>query len=271
MLGLVLTQPFAALQAPTIGRRAMIGRAASACAASAGASAASAFDASKDDMVASQAKAALVPSSAALDDLPRGARTVFMREWPALQLGTDSYVFEVRDRVGDPTRWDLVGSFLGRGGDSSSSRVERELLAPMTVLSLAFPPDAGGEDMQAALGRFRAAMGRLGRVAIQGPYGASKQELATALREWEAGRDALNAFSDALNAATGTTRLQTIPADYLTYPRSKARYTQLIKDTALCRNRGGEQLAGLWGNLMVYGTVPGVNPCGDINLANYFT
>ena len=29
------------------------------------------------------------------------------------------------------------------------------------------------------------------------------------------------------------------------------------------RNRGGEQLAGLWGNLMVYGTVPGVNPCGN--------
>ena len=126
--------------------------------------------------------------------------------------------------------------------------------------------------MQAALGRFRAAMGRLGRVAgsAPGPNGASKQELATALREWEAGRDALNSFSDALNAATGTSRMQTIPADYLSYARSKERYTQLVKDTALCRNRGGEQLAGLWGNLMVYGTVPGVNPCGDINLANYF-
>ena len=62
----------------------------------------------------------------------------------------------------------------------------------------------------------------------------------------------------------------TAQADHLSYARSKERYTQLLKDTALCRNRGGEQLAGLWGNLMVYGTVPGVNPCGDINLANYF-
>ena len=47
------------------------------------------------------------------------------------------------------------------------------------------------------------------------------------------------------------------------YPRSKALYTQLLKDAALCRNRGGEALAGLWGQLMVYGTVPGVNPCGN--------
>ena len=48
------------------------------------------------------------------------------------------------------------------------------------------------------------------------------------------------------------------------------RYTQLLKDAALCRNRGGEALAGLWGNLMVYGTVPGVNPCGNSALA-YFS
>jgi len=43
-----------------------------------------------------------------------------------------------------------------------------------------------------------------------------------------------------------------------------------MKDAALCRNRGGEQLAGIWGQLMVYGTVPGVNPCGSVNMASYF-
>ena len=32
------------------------------------------------------------------------------------------------------------------------------------------------------------------------------------------------------------------------YPRSKGLYTQLKKDAALCRNRGGEALAGSWGN-----------------------
>ena len=47
-------------------------------------------------------------------------------------------------------------------------------------------------------------------------------------------------------------------------------FTQLMKDAALCRNRGGEALAGIWGQLMVYGTVPGVNPCGNVNLQNYF-
>ena len=47
-------------------------------------------------------------------------------------------------------------------------------------------------------------------------------------------------------------------------------FTQLMKDAALCRNRGGEALAGIWGQLMVYGTVPGVNPCGNVNMQNYF-
>lgn len=32
-----------------------------------------------------------------------------------------------------------------------------------------------------------------------------------------------------------------------------------------------QALAGLWGQLMVYGTVPGVNPCGNVNLQNYFS
>jgi len=73
-----------------------------------------------------------------------------------------------------------------------------------------------------------------------------------------------------MNEATGTKRLVTIPVNGVNYPRSKKLWTQLQKDSALCRNRGGEALAGLWGNLMVYGTVPGVNPCGNVNLANYF-
>ena len=44
----------------------------------------------------------------------------------------------------------------------------------------------------------------------------------------------------------------------------------LMKDAAQCRNRGGEALAGLWGQQMVYGTVPGVNPCGSVNMQTYF-
>jgi len=89
---------------------------------------------------------------------------------------------------------------------------------------------------------------------------------------WNAGASALNSFFVALNTATSTKRLVTIPVNGVGYPRSQKLYTQLQKDTALCRNRGGEALAGIWGNLMVYG-VPGtgVNPCGSVNLQNYFT
>jgi len=79
-----------------------------------------------------------------------------------------------------------------------------------------------------------------------------------------------NDCAKAINDATGTDRIVSIPAGGEGYPRSKARYVQLNKDAAICRNRGGEALAGLWGQLMVYGTVPGVNPCGDITMGNYF-
>ena len=70
----------------------------------------------------------------------------------------------------------------------------------------------------------------------------------------------------------GSNRLAEIPpakSSEKAYPRSKTLYTQLLKDAALCRNRGGEALAGVWGGLMVYGTVPGVNPCGNSALAYY--
>jgi hypothetical protein len=80
---------------------------------------------------------------------------------------------------------------------------------------------------------------------------------------------ALNSFLETLNRVTEIERLTLIPSDAALYPRSKLRYTQLVKDAATCRNRGGEALAGVWGQLMVYGTVPGVSPCG-MTLAEYF-
>lgn len=143
----------------------------------------------------------------------------------------------------------------------------------MTILALAFPPDAGGDDMQAALQAFRASMGKLVSVAGSSPgptAGPTLAEKAAAMGHWETGRIALNRFLVTLNDATETNRLTTIPEGAVGYPRSAARYLQLQQGLALCRNRGGEALAGVWSGLMVYGTVPGVNPCGDVNLANYF-
>ena len=213
-----------------------------------------------------------VQSSAALDELPRNTVIAYQRTWPAMQLAADFYAFELLDRVRNPQRWDLIGAFIGIGGDSSASRLEREFLSPMTILALAFPPDAGGDEMQESLLAFRQSMGQLGKVAGSSPglsEGPSTAEKALAMTQWEGGRVALNRFLLALNAATETSRLTTIPTGGVGYPRSKERYVQLTKDAALCRNRGGEQLAGLWGNLMVYGTVPGVNPCGNAAQAYY--
>ena len=214
-----------------------------------------------------------VQSSAALDDLPKNTQIAYQRTWPAMQLAADFYTFELLDRVGSPQRWDLIGAWIGIGGDTSASRLEREFITPMTILALAFPPDAGGDEMQEALLTFRRAMGQLGKVAGSAPGSLEKPtsaETAAAKAHWESGRVALNRFLVALNDATETQRLTTIPEGGIGYPRSKDRFVQLNKDAALCRNRGGEQLAGLWGNLMVYGTVPGVDPCGSVKLSNYF-
>ena len=214
-----------------------------------------------------------VQSSAALDNLPRNTAIAYQRTWPTMQLAADFYCFELLDRAKSPQKWDLIGAFVGLGSDPSASRLEREFISPMTILSLAFPPDDGGDEMQEALYAFRASMGKLVKVAGVSPgvtEGPSPADKAAALRHWDSGRLALNRFLTTLNTVTETSRLQTIPEGGNGYPRSKERYVQLQKDAALCRNRGGEQLAGLWGNLMVYGTVPGVNPCGNVNLANYF-
>jgi hypothetical protein len=212
-----------------------------------------------------------------LEDLPPGAASAYKQYWPALQLASDYYVFELRDLVLTPQRWDLIGALVESksiGSAQSPSRMEREFIGPMRVLSLAFPPDLGGDEMQAALGSFQKAMGKLGKVAssTQGVVteAPSKKEIDGVLANWEAGRVSINGFFAALNSATQSTRMITIPAEGKGYPRSKELYTQLKKDAALCRNRGGEQLAGIWGQLMVYGTVPGVNPCGNVNMATYF-
>lgn len=212
-----------------------------------------------------------VQESAALNELPPRTVIAYQRTWPAMQLGADFYAFELLDRVKSPQKWDLVGAYVG--GGLESSRLEREFLSPMTILSLAFPEDLGGDEMQGALQSFRASQFALVRAAGSSPgptAGPTTAEKAVALGHWESGRVALNDFLVALNVATDTTRLTPIPAGAVGYPRDKQRYLELRQGQALCRNRGGEQLAGLWSGLMVYGTVPGVDPCGSVNLANYF-
>lgn len=219
------------------------------------------------------------PRDLALDDLPPKAKQSYLQYLPSLQLAGDFYVFELRDLLETPGRWDLIAGLTEStdiGSAASVSRIEREFITPMRIVSLAFPPDLGGDEMQAALNGFQRSMFTLTAQARRGQTTGnvaqpSEAQIKEVYGAWDAGRKQLNAFFLALNEATESSRLALIPADGVAgYPRSKRLYVQLQKDAAICRNRGGEALAGLWGQLMVYGTVPGVNPCGNAATA-YFS
>ena len=190
-----------------------------------------------------------------------------------VQLDGDFYTFELGQWINEPGRWDRIFELTSStdiGSAASVSRLDREFVTPMKILSLAFPPDLGGEEMQDALNKFQQSTFQLSRLARRGAAtgntaGPSKAEIKEVEAQWDKGRVALNSFFDAINVATDSKRLPPVPpiGQLDKYPRSKTLYTQLLKDAALCRNRGGEALAGIWGQLMVYGTVPGVNPCGN--------
>ena len=214
-----------------------------------------------------------------LDEIPVGAKKAFLQYLPQLQLDADFYFFELATFLDNPGRYDRISALTEAGtagAATTTSRMEREFVTPIKILSLAFPPDLGGEDMQTNLDVFQKAIFTLSAQARKGSStgnvaGASPKEIAEIKNTYDIGRVALNKVFLALNEATGTSRLVEIPtqANAKAYPRSKQLYTDLLKEAALCRNRGGEALAGLWGGLMVYGTVPGVNPCGNSALAYY--
>lgn len=210
----------------------------------------------------------------ALDELPPGAATAYRQYWPAMQLAADYFVFELRDQIKNPQSWDAIGATMvskSIGSAQSPSKLETDIVNPMRILTLAFPPDAGSDEMQKELENFQFAMFGLSKIARVSPGSTampSQAVIDSALARWDQGAASLNTFFTAVNRATGEKRLTLIPKDGKGYPRSAKLYTQLKKDSALCRNRGGEALAGVWGQLMVYGTV--TNPCGSVNIQTYF-
>jgi len=207
----------------------------------------------------------------ALDDLPRNAKKAYLQYLPQLQLDGDFFVFELEPLLAQPGRWDRISEIVTStdiGSAASISRLEREFITPMRQIALAFPPDMGGEDMQTSIDKFQKAMYTLASQARKGATNGitappSAAEVKGVEDAYNSGRTALNSFFAAVNEGVGAKRLVPVTKGGIGYPRSKGLYTQLKKDAALCRNRGGEALAGIWGNLMVYGTVPGVNPCGN--------
>ena len=226
------------------------------------------------------AAAVLTPSASladasldALEDLPPKAKQAYLQYLPQLQLDSDYFVFELLPMLSQPGRWDRITDLTSStdiGSAASVSRLDREFITPMRILSLSFPPDMGGDDMQTDIDKFQTAMYSMSRQAKLGATtgnvaGPSNKEVVAIYGTYDNARLALNSFFKTVNEATASKRLVALPAkgEEDRYPRSKTLYTQLLKDAALCRNRGGEQLAGIWSNLMVYGTVPGVNPCGN--------
>lgn len=154
-----------------------------------------------------------------LDDLPPKARSAYNQYWPALQLAADSYVFDVYDLLDNPGRWDTIAALAESfdiGSAASVSSLEREYLTPMRILTLSFPPDAGGDEMQEALDKFQASVFRLSAQARRGQTTGnvaqpSGEEVAAVQKSWDEGRKSINAFFDALNTGTSTTRLVGIP------------------------------------------------------------
>lgn len=209
-----------------------------------------------------------------LDDLPPQTKKAYEQYWPAMQLAADYFVFELRDQIKNPQSWDAIGATMvskSIGSAQSPSKLETNIVNPMRILTLAFPPDAGSDEMQKELENFQFAMFGLSKIARVSPGSTampSQAVIDSALARWDQGAASLNTFFTAVNRATGEKRLTLIPKDGKGYPRSAKLYTQLKKDSALCRNRGGEALAGVWGQLMVYGTV--TNPCGSVNIQTYF-
>ena len=227
--------------------------------------------------------AATRKAAEALDDLPPKSKQAYLQYLPQFQLDGDFITFELIPLLSQPGRWDLIYKVTdvqtAGAGATSVSRLEREFITPMRQVALAFPPDLYGDEMQASITEFQRAMFKFSTLArknaqIGNVAPPTAKEIKALEAAFEEGRLAFNSFITSVNAGVGASLLVTVPTVSQAlkgegYPRSKRLYTQLLKDAALCRNRGGEQLAGLWGNLMVYGTAPGVNPCGNSAEAYY--
>ena len=164
---------------------------------------------------------------------------------------------------------------LSQRGQGQPSRIERDFVNPMRILSLSMPPE-DAEDMRAAQFQFERAAAKMSKItngySRDMPVAITKKETDAALACWEDGRVALNQFFAALNGAVGLDELKLVPPagpnQTKQYGRSERRYYDLAKKTKLCQNRGGPALASAWGGLMVTGYLQ--DSCGVPDLEAYF-
>ena len=210
-----------------------------------------------------------------LELLPPKAKQAYLQYLPQLQQDGDFFVFELMPLLSEPGKWDRISALTTStdiGSAASVSRLDREFISDAHP-RLAFPPDMGGDEMISSIDDFQKAMFTLSKQARRGATtgntaGPTSKEVQEVEASWDKGASRQHLFHVDQHG-DGLNRLATIPAKGKGYGRSKTLYTQLLKDAALCRNRGGEALAGVWGQLMVY-AVPGVNPCGS-SAEKYFS
>jgi hypothetical protein len=209
-------------------------------------------------------------------DLPMDAIRSYLQYRVPLQISADYYIFELKNQLGDLDSWgevnNLFSSSNARGGQGQPSKMERDFINPMRIVSLSMPPDEAEEMRDAAL-KFEAAMDRIRKttagVRRDLPVEISPTLLPQALKGWDDGRVALNSFFVALNSATGLKdEMKIIPAEKSEYGRSERKYVDLKKKIKLCQNRGGPTLSNAWGQLMVSGYLQ--DSCGIPDLDGYF-
>lgn len=160
-------------------------------------------------------------------------------------------------------------------GQGQPSRIERDYINPMRILSLSMPPDAA-EDMRDAQFKFEKAAAGLSKITTgvrrDLPVEIGPNAQKDALAKWEDGRVALNEFFAVLNESTGLNELKPVPApgpnQNKEYGRSEKKYFELMKKTKLCQNRGGPALSQAWGQLMVSGYLQ--DSCGIPDMDTYF-
>lgn len=155
---------------------------------------------------------------------------------------------------------ELFSSASARGGQGNPSRIEREYTNVMRIVGLSMPPDIAEEMRDAQFG-FERAMATISKntagIRRDLPVELDPLALPAALKAWDDGRVALNAFFTCLNTAVGLSEMQTIPPtgprQFASYGRSQRRYLDYKKKVKLCQNRGGPQLSQAWGGLMISG------------------
>jgi hypothetical protein len=222
---------------------------------------------------------AFAASDGNLDDLPPDSKKSYLQYRIPLQIAADYYIFDLQDKIGDINEWGNIGEMFqmnsARGGQGQPSKIERDFINPMRIMSLSMPPDVSDE-MRETQFQFEAAMAKISK-ATAGfrrdlPVEIPRENVDAAKQGWEEGRLAYNQFFALLNGTVGLSELKLVPApgpnQRTEYGRSGRRYNELIKKTKLCQNRGGPALSQGWGLLMVSGYLQ--DSCGIPDLETYF-